>query len=148
MQRRILRAFIAMRALTLASCGGGGMVKRINPPAASVQQLRVADDGSWSLVLRINNFSTVPMTFDRLDATLAVAGHPGIPVSVSLAMDIPGMSAEVAQATVRGNAKLDPARAFDYRLTGTIVTSEPGDTFEFDKESRLEPVPGLPGEFR
>ena len=57
-------------------------------------------------------------------------------------------SAEVAQATVRGNAKLDPARAFDYRLTGTIVTSEPGDTFEFDKESRLEPVPGLPGEFR
>ena len=62
MQRRILRAFIAMLALTLASCGGGGMVKRINPPAASVQQLRVADDGSWSLVLRINNFSTVPMT--------------------------------------------------------------------------------------
>ena len=61
MQRRILRAFIAMLALTLASCGGGGMVKRINPPAASVQQLRVADDGSWSLVLRINKDVKVPV---------------------------------------------------------------------------------------
>lgn len=146
MRRNALRALVAMLAISLAACGGGGIVKRINPPVASVQQLRVAADGSWSLVVRVNNFSTVPMRFERIDSSLSVAGGASVPVIVSLGFDIPGQSAEVVEATVRGNTTIDPSRSFAYRLSGTIATSE--KSFDFEKESRLEPVPGIPGEFR
>jgi hypothetical protein len=150
MSGKTLRAIgLTLFALSLASCGGGGIVKRINPPVASVQQLRAAPDGNWSLVLRINNFSTVPMRFERVEAVLSVDGSADVPVAASLAFDVPGQSAEVVSVTVRGNRTLDATRGFAYRLVGTITTSAPDDDrFEFEKQSRLEPVPGIPGEFR
>ena len=149
MIRHAVRVAVAMLALTLAACGGGGIVKRINPPVASVQQLRAAPDGTWTLMLRINNFSTVPMTFERVDASLSIAGGASVPVVTTLAFDIPGQSAEVVQVSVRGNAPIEPSRSFAYHLAGTITTGEPDDkVFDFEKDSRLEPVPGIPGEFR
>ena len=142
-------AFVAMLAILLAACGGDGIVKRINPPVASVQQLRAAPDGNWSLMLRVNNFSTVPMRFERIDASLSVDGNADVPVAATLGFDIPGQSAEVVAVTVRGNATIEATRAFDYHLEGTITTSAPDDdSFEFEKDSRLSPVPGIPGEFR
>ena len=67
---RTASAVLAFACLVLAACGGNGPVRRISEPAASIQQLTVRADGSWSVDLRINNYSTVPMRFDA--ASLAV----------------------------------------------------------------------------
>lgn len=144
--RRI--AALALAVLWLAACGGGP-VRRINPPTASVQQLRVLD-AQWELVVRVNNFSTVPMRFERIDTALEIGGQ-SIPLAGTLGFDIPGQSADVATFRVASVAHALDAAAqggTPYRLSGTITTSEPSERFEFERDSRLSPVPGKPGEYR
>jgi hypothetical protein len=55
-------ALIAAAVLALAACGGGP-VKRVSEPAAGIQQLTVRADGRWDVVVRLDNFSSVPMRF-------------------------------------------------------------------------------------
>lgn len=146
--RTFLRISIALLALLLAACGGGP-VRRINPPTANVQQLRVLD-AQWELVVRVNNFSTVPMHFESLDTTLEIGGER-IPIAGTLDFDIPGQSADIATFRVAAAAHaLDVAAksGLAYRLSGTITTSEPSERFEFERDSKLAPVPGKPGEYR
>ena len=57
-------ALVLMAALS--ACGGGGPVKRVSEPAAGIQQLTVRADGSWSVDLRLDNYSSVPMRFDTV----------------------------------------------------------------------------------
>jgi hypothetical protein len=142
-------------ALLLAACGSGGPVKRVNPPIASIQQLAVQPDGSWKMDVRIQNFSTVPMTFDTLEIALEVDDKPGAQIFVHPKLDIPGNAADVTGVTVTatpaGNAALRAALAngsVGYRVTGKITTSEPAKSFDLRYESRLSPVPGLPGTWR
>jgi len=46
----------------LSACGGGGPVKRVSEPAAGIQQLTVRADGSWSVDLRLDNYSSVTVS--------------------------------------------------------------------------------------
>ncbi len=66
--------FVLASLALLAACGGGKPVRRINPPALSIQQLAVQADGRWLLELRVQNFSTVPMRFDTFEAGLEIEG--------------------------------------------------------------------------
>src|SRR3546814_20900433 len=73
MKRAALVALL-LTALLLGACSTGP-VRRVSEPSASIQQLSVRADGSWSLDLRLNNFSSVPMRFDAIDLAMTPEGH-------------------------------------------------------------------------
>ena len=64
---------MALGCALLAACGGP--VKRVSEPAASIQQLTVRADGRWSVDVRIDNFSSVPMRFDAVSLGLTIASE-------------------------------------------------------------------------
>lgn len=141
----------------LAACGTGGPRKRIFPPSASIQELRVLDDGRWQIDLRVQNFSTVPMRFERVRAELNVADEPAASIDHGIADSIPPNSAEVVRVELSPSAvaaaavqsALESRRGIGYRLDGQLSTSEPktrDDRFEFS--GALTPMPGLDGVLR
>lgn len=142
-----LRHFIAAIAMAGLIAGCGGPVKRITPSAVSIQQLVVQPDGQWRLTLRIQNYSTIAMQYAALHGTLHIAGADVGTIELKTDVDIPPNSADVIDATLHASAKL-PAGDIDYKISGTIDTSEPKENFKFDRSSRLSPAPGLPGTWR
>lgn len=142
-----LRPFVAAIAMAGLISGCGGPVKRITPSAVSIQQLVVQPDGQWRLTLRIQNYSTVAMRYAALHGTLHIAGADVGSIELKPDVDIPPNSADVIDATLHSSAKL-PAGDIDYKISGTIDTSEPKENFKFDRSSRLSPAPGLPGTWR
>lgn len=143
-----LRHFIAAIAIAcmIAGCGSGP-VKRITPSTVSIQELVAQTPSQWRLTLRIQNYSTVAMHYAALHATLHIAGAEAGNIELKPDLDIPPNSADVIDATLLANVKL-PAGDLDYKITGTIDTSEPKENFKFDRSSRLSPAPGLPGTWR
>ncbi len=143
-----LRHFIAAIAMAglVAGCGGGP-VRRITPSVVSIQQLIVQPDGQWRLTLRIQNYSTVAMQYAALHGTLHIAGADVGSIELKTDLDIPPNSADVIDATLHATAKL-PAGDIEYKISGTIDTSEPKENFKFERSSRLSPAPGLPGTWR
>lgn len=154
MTRRLALPLLAL-ALVLAACSGGPP-KRVFPPQATVQELRVADDGRWVARLRIQNFSTVPMRFNRLDATFVVAAHEAARFALDPDVTVGPGSAEVfehafepapaAAAAVR--TALADRRGVRYALTGRLLSADPGTDDAIDYRSALDPVPGLDGVLR
>lgn len=140
---------VATLAAVLAACGSGG-VKRVSPPTAGVQELVVQPDGQWTLTLRVQNFSSIPMTFATLDAKLQITGREIAAVSARLDVEIPAESAEIftIAITPAASSTLSAAHDFAYTLAGTIDTSEPKRKFPFERTSRLSPVPGLTNTWR
>src|SRR6478735_2737738 len=84
---KLRHALIAAAVLALAACGGGP-VRRVSEPAAGIQQLTVRADGRWDVVVRVDNFSSVPMSFTgaMLDiafdngAAATLEAQPGITI--------------------------------------------------------------------
>jgi len=142
-------AVVAALVAVIAACGGGP-VKRVSPPTASVQELVVQPDGQWTLTLRVQNFSSVPMTFATLDAKLQITGREVAAVSAALSIEIPRESAEIFTIVITPapGSTLSAAHDFAYTLAGTISTSEPKRSFPFERTSRLSPVPGLTNTWR
>ena len=139
---------ILVAGVLLASCGGGP-VKRVSPPTASVQELSVHADGSWHLLLRLQNFSNVSMIFNAIDAELEVDDQAAGSIKLPLALEIPGSSADVFEARLTPAAGQRPLSGnFAYRLHGRITSSDPKGDFKFERKSRLSPAPGLPGIWR
>ena len=154
---RITTGALLMTAL-LAGCSSGP-VRRVSPPSALVQQLTVRADGRWSVDLRIENFSSIPMRFDSVDLALAIGDDEAGRVTAQPAVSIGPESADVVTAvfTPRVAAKLAVAdalaggRGIAYTLQGNIVAT-PDEarqrTFEVKRSSQLNPAPGLPGVMR
>lgn len=134
-------------AAGLAACSSGP-TKRVHPSTASIQQLAVQADGSWKLDLRIQNFSTMPMRYSALKASVVVAGTDVGEISIAPNMDIVANGGDVVEATLKTSAKLPASGDFAYTLKGTIETSEPKESFPFERSSRLSPVPGVPNTYR
>lgn len=143
-----LRHLIAAAAAVslLAGCGSGP-VKRITPSQVSIQELSAEPGGTWKLTLRIQNYSTVAMTYASLHGTLYIAGADVGTIDVRTDFDIPPNAADVVDTTVRASAAL-PSGDIDYRIEGTIATSEPKEEFKFNRSSRLSPAPGLQNTWR
>src|SRR3546814_6461699 len=57
-----------------SACGGGGEIRLVYPPQATIQQLTLHADGRWSLNLRVENFSNVSARIDNIDLTMQVNG--------------------------------------------------------------------------
>lgn len=142
----------------LASCTSGP-VRRVSEPSALIQQLTVRADGRWSVDLRIENFSSIPMQFDSVDLALTVGDNEAGRVTAQPSISIGPESADVVTTvfTPQAAGKLAIAdalaggRSIGYTLTGTI-TATPDDarqrTFETKRSSQLNPAPGLPGVMR
>lgn len=151
-------ALVALAISLLAACAGGS-VKRVSEPTARIQQLTVAADGSWTIDLRLQNYSSIPMRFDRVDLTLEIAGQPAGSLQATPALDIGPESADVTRVrlvpSMAGKLAvadaLADARGVTYRLQGRIdATPEDKGRRDFDIEasSALNPAPGLPGVLR
>ena len=151
-------ALVLLLCAMVAGCGGGP-VKRVSEPAASIQQLTVRADGSWSVDLRINNFSSVPMRFERVSLAVTIGGEAAGTLQGQPAIDIGPESADVATLTLAPASgariavadALSSRRTLSYALAGSIdATPEDGKSrsFDIDRSSLLSPVPGLPGVLR
>lgn len=151
----VLLVLLALLAL-LAGCGSGE-VRRIFPAQASIQQLEVEADGSWTLQVRMQNFSTVSMAFERVEATLRVGEVEAGRLSIAPGMSIGRFAADVVEARLVPSAgasdvvvaALTRRGSVRYRLEGRINTGEPDRRdFPFEFDSLLNPVPGLEGTLR
>jgi hypothetical protein len=156
MRRYAQIALLAPLLLLLAACGDG-VRERVFPPTVSLQELALQQDGRWVLKLRLQNFSNVPMRFDRVDATLQIATAPAGKIALAPDLSVGPESAEIVEyVLLPGSAAANHVVMANqrrsnvaYALTGTIVSSEPDsrqDDFEF--KSQLSAVPGLPGVLR
>lgn len=153
---RKLPLFLALLLATLLAGCAGGPPKRVYPPQASLQELRVQDDGRWLARIRIQNFSTVPMRFSRLQATLTVGGaeatrfdfDPGLSVGPGSTEIIEQAFAPAAGPRSAVDAALANRRSVRYALEGRLASSDPGTDDPFEFQSALDPVPGLEGVLR
>jgi hypothetical protein len=148
---------IAMVAL-LGACASGP-VRRVSEPAARIQQLTVQANGSWSVELRLENFSSVPMRFDTIDLAVAVAeqaagqlrAQPGVTVGPESADVITVALQPSAGAKLAVADALSGGKSLAYALTGTVAAT-PDErsqrSFEIKRISALSPAPGLPGVLR
>jgi hypothetical protein len=154
--RWLAAGMVAM--LLLAGCASGP-VRRVSEPAVGIQQLTVRSDGNWTVEVRINNFSSIPMRFDALDLKLGIAGQDAGSLSAQPALDIGPESADVVtvQLKPQAMARLQVANALAsgqgiaYSLSGKVhATPEKAKARDFDvkRESSLSPVPGIPGALR
>ena len=148
----------AVLSLTLAACGGG-MVKRVSEPAAGIQQLTVANDGSWEVELRLRNYSSMPMRFDEVSLAMKVGDESAGTLRATPGLSIGPESADVIKVHLQpaSPARLVVAdalaggRSLFYELEGTVkATPEEKKQRSFELKSRnsLNQAPGLPGVLR
>jgi hypothetical protein len=153
---RQVAPFVAVCVLSalLSACGGSREIKRVNPPQVSIQKLELQSGRHVILDLRVQNHSDVPMRFSHVALDLQLASRDASRIELDIDLDVPPHSAEIFQHRFQPNDEIAAAfeRALEagitYRLRGEVQSSEPRrkDTVEYD--GRLNPVPGVPGEFR
>ena len=158
MGRRIPVLALAAAAL-LAACTSGPP-RRVSEPAASIQQLTVQADGRWSVDLRLQNYSSIPMRFDAVALEVSVGGKAAGTLRHRPALEIGPESADVVEVAMEPGAEarmlladaLAAGRGVDYALEGDIEAA-PADkgaarTYTVKRRSALSPAPGLPGVLR
>lgn len=144
--------------LLLGACSSGP-VKRVSPPAASIQQLSVQPDGQWAIALRLQNFSSMAMTFSSANLSLSSGTTDALTITHLPAQTVAPESADVVLLTLAPSAEarqlaaitLADGRSLPYQLKGT-VDAAPDDrrskSWPIDFRSTLHPAPGLPGVLR
>lgn len=153
-----IAAWASMVALLLAGCGGGP-VRRVSEPAASIQQLTVRADGLWDVQLRLDNFSSMPMRFTSTNIQIAFDNGAAGNLQAQPEISIGPESADVVNATITptadGRARIATAladgRSLNYTLGGSVdAAPEDGKsrTYKIERNSSLTPVPGLAGVLR
>lgn len=158
MMRRWSLAVLVVAAAVLAGCGDG-RVRRVSDPAASIQQLTVKANGQWSVDLRLQNYSSIPMRFDNVALAVEVGDQlagtlqatPGLSIGPESAdvVTVPFTPSSAARMVVADS--LAGRRPLPYTLKGTVgATPEEAKlrTFDVDARNTLNPVPGLDGVLR
>ncbi|WNH52766.1 LEA type 2 family protein [Stenotrophomonas oahuensis] len=150
-------ALLAATAVALTACNKS--VKRVSPPAASVQQLTVQADGSWTVALRLQNFSSMPMTFDSVNLQMQVGDQEAGTLAASPGISIGGVSADVINVQLKPSSAarivvadaLAGNRTLSYSLKGTVAATpeeKKQRSFDITGRSTLNQAPGLPGVLR
>lgn len=143
--------------LLLSACGGA--VRRVSEPAASIQQLTVRADGSWSVDLRLQNYSSIPMQFERVALEISAGEEVAGKLDQAVGMSIGPETADVVTVTLQPTSLgritvadvLAGGRSLPYTLKGTVwATPQDKKQREFAVQSRntLSPAPGLNGVLR
>lgn len=159
MARRTTLFALGLAVAALTACSSGP-ARRVSEPAASIQQLAVQADGSWSVSLRLQNYSSVPMRFDAVDLAVSVGGQAAGSLTDAPALEIGPESADVVAVRMQPASAarmlladaLAAGRGVDYALDGTI-SAAPADrggarSYAVKRTSALSPTPGLPGVLR
>lgn len=156
--KRLAIAVLWMSCVLLAACASGP-VRRVSEPAASIQQLTVRADGNWSVELRLQNYSTIPMRFGAVSLTMTIEdqaagtlqGDAGISIGPESADAVTLTHTPTSTARILIADSLGRDRAIDYSLEGTLQAA-PEDRgsreYEIERNSALSPVPGLAGVMR
>ena len=147
-------ALLALPALLLAACASGP-VKRVFPPEARVQEIRLQGDRA-NVLLRVQSFSTVPSEVEAYALTLEFGGVAAARLEGETATTVLPQAAEIlAIETTLDAASLDRAKAalangtaLRYRLHGTITVEPNGRAYPIDYSSALSRAPGLDGVLR
>lgn len=158
MKRGLSWAPLLLLCAVLAACSSGP-ARRISQPAASIQQLTVKADGSWSVDLRLQNYSSVPMQFTKATLAITVSDQAAGTLQGAPQISIGPESADVVtlpfKPTVEARMVVADAlagrRPLGYALKGTVeAVPEEGKSRSFDIDTRntLNPVPGLDGVLR
>ncbi len=158
MNRGLAWASLLLLCAALAACSSGP-VRRVSPPAASIQQLTVNADGSWSVDLRLQNYSSIPMRFTSATLAITVSDQPAGTLQGAPQISIGPESADVVtlpfKPTVEARIVVADAlagrRPLAYALKGTLdAVPEEGKsrTFDIKSNNTLNPVPGLDGVLR
>ncbi len=145
-------------SLFLAACSGGP-VRRVSEPATSIQQLTVNADGNWSLDLRLQNYSSIPMRFDSAELAITVGGQAAGTLRAAPAISIGPESADVVTLPFKPSAEARMAIAdalagrhsLGYTLKGklqAVPDEKKSRSFDIDSRNTLNPVPGLDGVLR
>ncbi|MFT3756364.1 MAG: LEA type 2 family protein [Pseudoxanthomonas sp.] len=157
--RRFALPLIALASLALLAACSSNPAKRISPPTASIQQLSIDAAGNWKIDLRLQNYSGMPMHFDKLDLAISageqVAGNvqatPDISIGPESADVIEVSLAPSSAARIVAADALASRRSLAYALKG-IVTATPENKkprdFDLDARNSLNPAPGLDGVLR
>ncbi|MCE5232855.1 MAG: LEA type 2 family protein [Xanthomonadaceae bacterium] len=152
MQR--LSASLLLVSLFAALLGGCAQTHPLQPPAASVQQLRVGADGEWGIVLRIQNQSFAAMHVTNVRVELRVAAQLAGTLDASPALDIPPLSADVVEMRLKPAAAAAAAlngQSVAYALAGEMRVGKKAEhttTMPLESKGWLSPVPGLSGVYR
>ncbi|TZF87198.1 LEA type 2 family protein [Cognatilysobacter lacus] len=157
--RATFRTVLALLFATVLAACTHGPVRRVSEPTAQLQQLTVRADGAWDVQLRLQNYSSIPMRFDRVRLALTAGTQPAGDIVATPAVDIGPESADVVSITLQPStaAKLAVAdalaagRGIDYALKGEIAATpekKSQKTFDVEHRSALNPAPGLPGVLR
>lgn len=147
-------ALLALSALLLAACSSGP-VKRVFPPEARVQEIRLQGDRA-NVLLRVQSFSTVPSEVEAYALTLEFAGTTAARLEGETATTVLPQAAETlaiettldAASLERAKAALANGTALRYRLHGTITVEPNGRAYPIDYSSALSRAPGLDGVLR
>ncbi|TWT18536.1 LEA type 2 family protein [Luteimonas marina] len=158
--KRGWHALAWLLVVLLTACSSGGIPRRVSEPAASVQQLTVEADGRWSIELRLQNYSSIPMRFDSVSFEFKLGDEAAGTLAAQPALTIGPESADVvtvafdpsANARLLLAGRLADGRGVGYRFEGTI-NAAPADRgkardYKVKRDSQLSPVPGLPGVLR
>ncbi|MGH8031769.1 MAG: LEA type 2 family protein [Luteimonas sp.] len=157
--KRLALLCACVSVLLVAGCSSGP-VRRVSEPTASIQQLTVKPDGGWSVDLRLQNYSSIPMRFDAVTLVLGVDGQPAGTLQGNAGISIGPESADVitlahapsAEARIAIANALSDRRGVAYVLEGSLQTVPDGKSArrfdEIKHSSALSPVPGLPGVLR
>ena len=151
-------ASLLLGAAVLSACSSGP-VRRVSAPAASIQQLTVQADGTWSVDLRLQNYSSIPMRFTRVDLAITVSDQAAGTLQGAPQISIGPESADVVTLPFKPTAEarmvvadaLAGRRPMAYVLKGkidAIPEEAKSRTFEIDARNVLNPVPGLDGVLR
>ena len=151
-------ASLLLCAAVLSACSSGP-VRRVSAPAASIQQLTVHADGNWSVDLRLQNYSSIPMRFTSVDLAITVSDQAAGTLQGAPQISIGPESADVVtlpfKPTVEARIVVADAlagrRSLGYALKGTLdAVPEEGKsrTFDIKTNNTLNPVPGLDGVLR
>ena len=151
-------ASLLLCAAVLSACSSGP-VRRVSAPAASIQQLTVHADGNWSVDLRLQNYSSIPMRFDTVKVEVRVGDQaagtlqatPGLSVGPESADVVAVPFAPASEARIVVADALAGRRGLPYTMTGS-ADATPEDakvrSFDIDTRNTLNPVPGLDGVLR
>lgn len=151
-------ASLLLCAAALSACSSGP-VRRVSAPTASIQQLTVHADGNWSVDLRLQNYSSIPMRFTRVDLAITVSDHAAGTLQAAPQISIGPESADVVTLPFKPSAEarmvvadaLAGRRSMAYVLKGkidAIPEEAKSRTFDIDARNVLNPVPGLDGVLR
>jgi len=156
---RTLLLLLIVTAL-VSACSRSGPVRRVSEPAASIQQLSVGMDGNWTLELRLQNFSSIPMQFAAIAMNIEIDDVDAGELRANPALTIGPESADIVSIPLEpaANARLTLAdalaaqRGIRYRLHGSVDASPLSRTkprsYTLRHNNTLNPVPGLPGVLR